>query len=294
MQDGPLAALDAIEQATAEREVNILGFCIGGILTATTLALLAAKGDDRLKSATFLATAVRLQGGRRGPGVRRRGPDRPYGGAHSGEGLSRGPPHGRDVQPDARERPDLVVRGQQLPDGARAAAVRSSVLERRRDPPAGRDAADLSAPVLPGEPPAPAGRPRRAGRAARPRRGQDAGLHRRDQGGPHRALAVLLTRAPSCSPAPSASSSARPATSPASSTRRPPANTATGAASGCPPTRKNGSTAPSSRKAPGGPTGAPGSPARPARRSPPASPATASFPPLEDAPGSYVKVRASE
>ncbi len=56
MLDGPLAALDAIAQATAEREVNILGFCIGGILTATTLAYLAAKGDDRLKSATFLAT----------------------------------------------------------------------------------------------------------------------------------------------------------------------------------------------------------------------------------------------
>jgi polyhydroxyalkanoate synthase len=56
MREGPLAALDAIEQATGEREVNILGFCIGGILTATTLAHLAAKGDDRLKSATFLAS----------------------------------------------------------------------------------------------------------------------------------------------------------------------------------------------------------------------------------------------
>ncbi len=56
MRAGPLAALAAIEQATAEREVNILGFCIGGILTATTLAHLAAKGDDRLKSATFFAS----------------------------------------------------------------------------------------------------------------------------------------------------------------------------------------------------------------------------------------------
>ena len=55
MLEGPLAALDAIEQATGEREINILGFCIGGILTASTLAYLAAKGDDRIKSATFLA-----------------------------------------------------------------------------------------------------------------------------------------------------------------------------------------------------------------------------------------------
>jgi polyhydroxyalkanoate synthase len=56
MLDGPLAALDAIAQATAERDVNILGFCIGGILTAGTLGYLAAKGDGRIKSATFLAS----------------------------------------------------------------------------------------------------------------------------------------------------------------------------------------------------------------------------------------------
>ena len=57
------------------------------------------------------------------------------------ERLPRGPSHGRHVQHDARERPDLVVRGQQLPARARAAAVRPALLERRRDAPAGRDAA---------------------------------------------------------------------------------------------------------------------------------------------------------
>ncbi|MGH6886956.1 MAG: PHA/PHB synthase family protein, partial [Geminicoccales bacterium] len=56
MLEGPLAALDAIGQATGEREINILGFCIGGILTASTLAYLAAKGDPRIKAATFLAS----------------------------------------------------------------------------------------------------------------------------------------------------------------------------------------------------------------------------------------------
>jgi polyhydroxyalkanoate synthase len=56
MLEGPLAALDAIEQATGERAVNVLGFCIGGILVASTLGYLAAKGDDRIKSATFLAS----------------------------------------------------------------------------------------------------------------------------------------------------------------------------------------------------------------------------------------------
>lgn len=61
MREGPLAALDAIEQATGEREVNILGFCIGGILMVATLAYLAATGDTRVKSATLLATMVDLQ-----------------------------------------------------------------------------------------------------------------------------------------------------------------------------------------------------------------------------------------
>ncbi|HET6522129.1 MAG TPA: class I poly(R)-hydroxyalkanoic acid synthase, partial [Geminicoccaceae bacterium] len=58
MHEGPLAAIDAIERATGEREVNILGFCIGGILTVCTLAYMAAKGVDRIKAATVLATII--------------------------------------------------------------------------------------------------------------------------------------------------------------------------------------------------------------------------------------------
>jgi polyhydroxyalkanoate synthase subunit PhaC len=58
MRLGPLAALDAIEAATGEKQVNILGFCIGGILVTATLAWLAARNDDRIASATTLATMV--------------------------------------------------------------------------------------------------------------------------------------------------------------------------------------------------------------------------------------------
>ena len=58
---GPLAALDAMEQATGEAEATILGFCIGGILTVATLAYLAAKGDQRIKAASLLATMVDFQ-----------------------------------------------------------------------------------------------------------------------------------------------------------------------------------------------------------------------------------------
>jgi polyhydroxyalkanoate synthase len=58
MVEGPLAALDAIEQATGEREVNVIGYCLGGTLLAATLAWMAAKKDTRFKSATFLTTMV--------------------------------------------------------------------------------------------------------------------------------------------------------------------------------------------------------------------------------------------
>ncbi len=58
MRDGPLAALDAIERATGEREINTVGYCIGGTLTACTLAWMAARKDNRIRSATFLTTML--------------------------------------------------------------------------------------------------------------------------------------------------------------------------------------------------------------------------------------------
>jgi polyhydroxyalkanoate synthase len=56
--EGPLAALDAIEKATGEREVNAIGFCLGGTLLAAALAYMAAKRDNRIKSATFFASMI--------------------------------------------------------------------------------------------------------------------------------------------------------------------------------------------------------------------------------------------
>jgi polyhydroxyalkanoate synthase len=58
MNEGPLAALDAMAAATGEKEANIIGYCLGGTLLSATLAYMAAKRDRRVKSATFFVTMV--------------------------------------------------------------------------------------------------------------------------------------------------------------------------------------------------------------------------------------------
>jgi len=58
MKEGPLAAMDVIEKATGEMKVHTLGYCVGGTLLATTLAWLAEKRRARVTSATFLAAQV--------------------------------------------------------------------------------------------------------------------------------------------------------------------------------------------------------------------------------------------
>lgn len=56
MEQGPLAALAAIEQASGEKEINAIGYCLGGTLLAATLAYLKKIKQEPIKSATFMAT----------------------------------------------------------------------------------------------------------------------------------------------------------------------------------------------------------------------------------------------
>src|SRR5687767_482286 len=56
MDLGPLAASDVIREITGSPTVNVMGYCIGGTLLTMTLAALAAKGDNRFNSASFLVS----------------------------------------------------------------------------------------------------------------------------------------------------------------------------------------------------------------------------------------------
>jgi polyhydroxyalkanoate synthase len=58
MREGLLASLDFIEQATGERQVNAIGYCLGGTLLSATLAYLAKQSDERITSATYFVTLV--------------------------------------------------------------------------------------------------------------------------------------------------------------------------------------------------------------------------------------------
>ena len=58
MKEGPLAALDAMAAATGEKDANVIGYCLGGTLLSATLSYMTAKRDRRIKSATFFVTMV--------------------------------------------------------------------------------------------------------------------------------------------------------------------------------------------------------------------------------------------
>jgi polyhydroxyalkanoate synthase subunit PhaC len=57
-KEGILHTLDIVEEVTGAKEVNLIGYCVGGTLLAVTLALMAAKGDRRAATATFFTTQV--------------------------------------------------------------------------------------------------------------------------------------------------------------------------------------------------------------------------------------------
>ena len=53
IEDGFLAAIREVKAITAQKQVNVVGYCIAGTTLAITLALMKARGDKSVKSATF-------------------------------------------------------------------------------------------------------------------------------------------------------------------------------------------------------------------------------------------------
>jgi polyhydroxyalkanoate synthase len=58
MLEGPLDAITQVEKVTGEKQVNMIGYCLGGTLLACLLAYMQAKKDNRVKSATYFTTMV--------------------------------------------------------------------------------------------------------------------------------------------------------------------------------------------------------------------------------------------
>jgi len=57
--EGVAAAMDAVEQATGEPDLDLVSYCLGGTLAAMTLAWLAGTGRaDRVASATLIASLI--------------------------------------------------------------------------------------------------------------------------------------------------------------------------------------------------------------------------------------------
>ena len=58
MREGVITALDTVEAITGEKQAHAIGYCVGGTLLSITLAYLAAKKQNRIKSATLFAAQV--------------------------------------------------------------------------------------------------------------------------------------------------------------------------------------------------------------------------------------------
>ena len=58
LEQGPLTAIDIAREISGSKTVNALGFCVGGTLLACALAVLAARGERSVESATLLTTML--------------------------------------------------------------------------------------------------------------------------------------------------------------------------------------------------------------------------------------------
>ena len=58
VEHGAIEAIDVVQQISGAPQINALGFCVGGTILSNALAVLAARGEDPVASATFLTTLI--------------------------------------------------------------------------------------------------------------------------------------------------------------------------------------------------------------------------------------------
>ena len=58
LEHGPLAAISVVQEITRVKQINALGFCVGGTILTSALAVLKARGDDSVASLTLLTTLL--------------------------------------------------------------------------------------------------------------------------------------------------------------------------------------------------------------------------------------------
>ena len=58
IENAAIQAIHTTQEITGAKQINALGFCVGGTILGTALAVLAARGEDPVASATFLTTLL--------------------------------------------------------------------------------------------------------------------------------------------------------------------------------------------------------------------------------------------
>ena len=58
IEDAAIKAIEVVREITGARQINALGFCVGGTILSTALAVLAARGEKPVASTTFLTTLL--------------------------------------------------------------------------------------------------------------------------------------------------------------------------------------------------------------------------------------------
>ena len=170
VEHGAIKAIEVARDISGADKVNAFGFCVGGTIASTALAVLAARGQQPAASLTLLTTLLdfrdtgvlevfvdETQVALREQPLAKRRPDA-------------GPRPGDHVLGAASERPGVELRAVELPEGQGAAAVRPAVLEFRQHQPAGADVLLVPAQYLSGKQPEGAGQADGGRRAGRPGR----------------------------------------------------------------------------------------------------------------------------